>query len=142
MEKIDFKDLPDTTTPFTASIFNEMQDNIETAINTNDIYSTDEIVIGKWLGKPLYRKVYDVGTLPDSTTKLINSGLSNINIVKIYGTATEEIGTYIPLPYVTLTDIYQISLVYNSSNQISITTGTNRSQFTGFVVLEYTKTTD
>ena len=33
MEKIEFKDLPDTTTPFTADIFNEMQDNIENAIN-------------------------------------------------------------------------------------------------------------
>ena len=33
MQKIEFKDLPDTTTPFTASLFNEMQDNIEDAIN-------------------------------------------------------------------------------------------------------------
>lgn len=33
MEKIPFKDLPDTSTPFNANTFNTMQDNIEEAIN-------------------------------------------------------------------------------------------------------------
>ena len=34
MEKIPFKDLPDTSTPFNANTFNTMQDNIEEAINS------------------------------------------------------------------------------------------------------------
>lgn len=42
MEKIEFKDLPDTTTPFTASLFNELQDNIENAIDEIIDEGTDE----------------------------------------------------------------------------------------------------
>jgi len=33
MEKIEFKDLPDTSTPLTAEIFNTLQDNVENAID-------------------------------------------------------------------------------------------------------------
>jgi hypothetical protein len=29
MEKIDFKNLPNTSTPFTAEIFNQLQTNVE-----------------------------------------------------------------------------------------------------------------
>lgn len=34
MQKINFKNLPDTSTPLNASTLNQMQDNIESAINT------------------------------------------------------------------------------------------------------------
>lgn len=34
MEKIPFKDLPDTSTPYNAATFNTMQNNIEEAINS------------------------------------------------------------------------------------------------------------
>lgn len=86
MQKINFQDLPNTTTPVDADNLNDLQDNVENAIdeNTNnigdittlkttnktnivnainelkdgEIYSTSEINTGKiWIdGKPIYRK--------------------------------------------------------------------------------------
>jgi len=146
MQKIEFKDLPDTTTPFTASLFNEMQDNIEEAINLTNTYSTDEIVIGTWLGKPLYRKVYSAGTLPNATTKNIPSGLipSDVFIVKMEGIAKVETrNVYIPLPFVTTAELNCISLTFQADGNIRIQTGVDRTEFNkSYVVLEYTKTTD
>jgi len=88
MIKINFQDLPNRTTPIRATNLNQMQDNIEEAIeeveanipntknahtssttdtyNCNYInkltdYSTDETIVGKWIdGKNLYRKVMTV----------------------------------------------------------------------------------
>lgn len=37
MEKIPFKDLPDTSTPYNAETFNLLQDNVENAINDKNI---------------------------------------------------------------------------------------------------------
>ena len=37
MEKYIFKDFPDKTTPFSANVFNEIQDNIETEINNSGV---------------------------------------------------------------------------------------------------------
>ena len=57
-------------------------------IQKSNIYSTDEIEIGKWIdNKPIYRKVIDLGVLPDTTVKAVSSGLipTNITITKFYG---------------------------------------------------------
>ena len=36
-------------------------------VNSKLVYSTSEQVVGKFLNKPLYRKVISTGNLPDST---------------------------------------------------------------------------
>jgi len=43
MVKIEFKDLPDTTTPLSANNLNTMQDNIETAIDNVEIELDDAV---------------------------------------------------------------------------------------------------
>lgn len=104
MQKINFQDLPSTSTPLNASTLNQMQDNIESAIEdvesviptiensldsdstTNgasvhatkllNTYSTNELKIGKWIdSRPIYRKVVNFGALPNATTKKITTGL-------------------------------------------------------------------
>ena len=48
----------------------------------NQIYSTDEQVIGKWIdGKPVYRKVVTLSTAKyiDGTSPSISHGISNID---------------------------------------------------------------
>lgn len=65
MNKIDFQNLPSTETPINAENLNQMQTNIEEAVNesSKEKYSTDEQVIGTWInGKPLYRKVIETTT--------------------------------------------------------------------------------
>lgn len=109
-----------------------------------DIYSTTEIVIGKWIdNKPLYRKVVDVGTLPNATTKEINSGLSNVFITQLHGIMYNS-ASCITLPDVNPSGVtYSVRLYYSySNNKISLTTGADRSTYNGYVILEYTKTTD
>ena len=78
MQKINFQDLPNTTTPITATNLNTVQTNVENAmkniytssttdtyscdyINDRNTYSTSEINTGKtWIdGKPIYRKVFN-----------------------------------------------------------------------------------
>ena len=40
----------------------EKASNNTQTIEENSTYSTSEVVIGKWLNKPLYRKVIDIGS--------------------------------------------------------------------------------
>lgn len=45
-------------------------------------YSTTEQVIGTWIdGKPLYRKVIQLTTLPNNTTKTFAHSISNLEFV-------------------------------------------------------------
>lgn len=112
-------------------------------LDNRDVYSTEETVIGTWLGKPLYRKVIDVGALPDDTTKLVAHNITNIDyIVRFYGTAMGSNNHTLPLPHVNpKTPNYGILLQVSRTN-VEIETGHARSDYSGYVTIEYTKTTD
>lgn len=116
MQKINFQDLPSTSTPLNASTLNQMQDNIESAIEdvesviptiensldsdstTNgtsvhatkllNTYSTNELKIGTWIdGKPIYRKVIQFTTATTETDLTIDVSSLNIDrLVKLDGT--------------------------------------------------------
>lgn len=105
-------------------------------------YSTSEQVIGTWIdGKPIYRKVVNFGTLPNATTKEVSSGLTNVDtIVSLRGIAQSSSGAF-PMPIVlNSTFANQTTLYYNKSNNtIQIIAGSNRSSYTGYIILEYTK---
>ena len=115
--------------------------------NADNMYSTDEMIVGKWIdGKPLYRKTIDCGALPNATTKLIAHNIENIGeIVKISGTATNpSAGRTLPLPHVTLTTSStssHVKLVVTSTD-IQIDASINLTIYTkSYVTIEYTKTT-
>lgn len=104
---------------------------------TTDTYSSNEIKTNKiWIdGKPIYRKVINMGNLNNSTGKTVNHGVSNMDkTVGIMGIADNG-STYI-LGAGFNDELYwtKTALIWN--------TKTNRSAFTAYVVLEYTKTTD
>lgn len=105
-------------------------------------YSTEETVIGTFLGKPLYRIIRSIGSLPNNTTKSYVLGVSNIDkVIDIRATSTN--GTsYISLPSTQLTLANGISISIDKS-YIYIATGVDRSKYTEtYVTIEYTKTTD
>ena len=118
-------------------------------VNTllSDIYSTNELKTNKvWIdGKPIYRKVIDFGALPNAESKKVNHGISNLeSVVNYCGYATDGTNT-IPLPYTYPNSnyiSYYVSLGTVTSTQVEIVTGTNRSDYSGYIILEYTKTTD
>lgn len=99
-------------------------------------YSTNEVKLNeKWIdGKPIYRKVVNMGNLLNNNTKSVKHGLSNFVIRTINGAATNGsvcigISGFNDEVYISKTDV-----IWN--------TKANRSSFTAYVVLEYTKTTD
>ena len=108
-------------------------------------YSLDEqLTGGTWIdGKPIYRKTISCGALPNTTSKTVAHGITNIDwIVDIYGTAATDSGSFILLPHNDYVAQFDVSLNCNA-NSISIVTTQNQSVFTkSYITLEYTKTTD
>ena len=111
------------------------------------VYSTSETDTGKiWIdGKRIYRKVVNVGTLPNKTIKTTAHGITNADrFVDVRGIAyTSNANTHLPLPYVnsgsSMTDT--IGIYANSSNVAISSTNYDFSAYSGYAILEYTKTT-
>lgn len=118
-----------------------VKDGLENASKEN--YSTEEQIIGTWIdGKPLYRKVINVGTLPNSTSKAVAHGAANIDrIVYFKGSAYQSSGLTITLPFISTVGANMITMTVDKTN-ITTQAGINRTNFTAIVILEYTKTTD
>lgn len=108
--------------------------------NEQNSYSTSEINTGKkWIdGKPIYRKVIDLGALPNNTTKNIAHNIQDIEeIPELNVIARNNLGGRISLRYDGST-----SSVYATATNVVVTAAVDFSGFTGYAILEYTKTTD
>lgn len=108
-------------------------------------YSENETICGVWLDKPLYRKVIDIGYLPDNSYTTTNHNISNIlTITRVIGVAIRNSDKdTLPIPYVTFNANNNGGItIYANDTSITIGTTTDRSAYNGYIVLEYTKTTD
>lgn len=103
-------------------------------VDEKQTYSTNEIVIGTYLNKPLYRKVINMGNLLNNSGKNVAHNLSNFVIRTINGSATNG--------SITIGISGFNDEVYINKTNVIWNTKANRSSFTAYVVLEYTKTTD
>lgn len=117
--------------------------SITNSYKNNNIFSTNEIIVGKWVNnKPIYRKVIQLPAITSTNTDLsIQTGITNMeNIIKIEGMMQISMG-WLPINFHNKSnDYYSIITWINDSGVIQ-----QRSQFTssgGYAVLEYTKTTD
>lgn len=111
-------------------------------VNTNQInsstYSTDEIVIGTYLGKPLYRKVI-TGYLNDAP---FNHGIKNAVFHKVNGIYLTTAGLTFPIPSTRPNyQEYQIGM-WVSKTQVIFEKGNAVGNYYTEILLEYTKTTD
>ena len=109
-----------------------------------DIYSTTETKTNKvWIdGKPIYRKVINIGALPNTSSKDVNHNISNLDkIINYYGSAQTSGGSYLCLPYASTSSGTTVQLWANSTI-VRVITGTDRTDYSGYIILEYTKTTD
>ena len=118
---------------------NYVEGTIAECIARMGTYSTTETEIGTWNGQPLYRKIIEFGSLPNTTTKTVSSGLTNAVIHKIYGIGYLQSGATAPLPFIGGALSTMIVLSCDANMDIVITTGENRSSWTADIVLEYTK---
>ena len=108
-------------------------------------YSTSEQDTGcKWIdGKPIYKKTVDIGALPNAGSKTVAHGIANLGLViKAEGFASGSGGVRVTFPFASVAAVGdQIAMRFEPTN-IVILTGVNRSGFSGYVTLYYTKTTD
>lgn len=117
------------------------------ARNNYQKYSTQEQIIGEWInGKPLYQKTIEFGTLPNNTEKQVSAGVADLDMIYngygIYTNGTDTVNLLShPWPTEASIDVLAFKKVSNDWN-ISITTKSNRTGYTGYITLQYTKTTD
>ena len=119
---------------------NDVYEEFISKEDTLDKYSTAEQKIGTWIdGKTIYRKVINLGNLPNNTTKTVKTGINGFadTITSLKGMA---IGNYsFPLPFVA--DNWISMYAGNEATEIIINCVGNRSNFTGYAIIEYTKRT-
>ena len=100
-------------------------------------YSTNEVIIGKWLdNKDLYQKSFGV-TLPNNLTGSVNTNLTTESVKNIYGSYTDGIRVY-PINFHDQTTHNEINTFYENG-YIKFETNFDGSNYTGYVTLEYTK---
>lgn len=122
-----------------AAVANEIKDG--------ETYSTTEIKTNKtWIdGKPIYRKVVDYGTLPNSSSVTIAHNISNISFVTnataiIYDPNGTQ--TFRTLSWSSPSNLSYAIAFEISTTGVIITTGSDRTAYKAYVTIEYTKTTD
>lgn len=127
-------------------------DILSNSFETLAEYSTTEKVIGKWTdGKPLYRKVIPFDSVEMSTSATTNgnvvslpANVSNCRIVggEIHASGNTNYSYMLPTQYNTngqtwLFVSYQYGSLRGSSTESAV-----RQSASGYVIIEYTKTTD
>ena len=116
--------------------------NATITLNAGQNYSTSEVDTKvKWIdNKTIYRKTIDIGALPNATGKQVNHGISGLDtVVKMEGFAKDP-NAFTPLPFPgTSSNPAGFIQVGITSTAVSIGTGTDRSNATGYVTLYYTK---
>ena len=118
------------------------QSNAALGIGERMDFSTTEREVGTWIdGSTLYEKTINIGTLPNNTTLNVAHGITYDYVVDLKGTAinnnTKDI---LPLPYVGPVAEDGVRLVMSTTN-IIIKVGSNRSDYSGYVTVRYTKPT-
>ena len=105
-------------------------------------YSTTEQNTGRlWIdGKPIYRKEINLGTLTDTTPKSVPHGISNLDtVISLSGFATN--GTvFLPLPLARYNNFASQIGLYADKTNVVVEPGNDRTAFTCYVIIEYTKT--
>lgn len=129
------------STTYTYTAFKLYTDNEYNGLLNNQRYSTDEINTGKtWIdGKRIYRKVVTVASFSMGTQQIAHNILNFDRVVAIYGNAKNGT-TCLPMPYDYRTDnIDQNTNIYANSTYVVIRTNWDASSYSGYIILEYTK---
>lgn len=114
-------------------------------VDVGNKYSTNEIVIGNWLGKPIYRKVVPITELPGSSTPTVTvaHGINNLEYAITLRGFYLNGSTTLLLPFMSDYDVSaQITLSINDTDIVLMGGLNYQSSITGYVIVEYTKTTD
>ena len=89
----------------------------------------------RWQGKPVYTKLLNFGTMPNATNKTVDAGIQYIDSpISITVTAISDTWCFVlPSSYT------QETKVLFSKNIVEIETTVDRSNYTAYALLKYTK---
>lgn len=124
------------------SIFDYDGDTVPTGYEEVNSYSTSEVKTGDtWIdGKPIYRKVITIPSFKDVVIN-VNTGITNAETIFIKSGTWER--PDVPNKIYSLDNTYMGQYEFNRQNGIlNISTNNQYVTFSGYIVLEYTKTTD
>jgi hypothetical protein len=106
-------------------------------------YSTEEKIVGTWIdGKPIYQKTINFGALPNTTSKFVDHNISNLSQIIDSKTMVYTGTSWIALSYISPGNLASAIYCSVTPTQIKIETGADRSSWTAYVTVQYTKTTD
>jgi hypothetical protein len=146
----DWQNLPNTTTPVNRNNLKKIEDELETLdtekanVNNVKIYSTNERKIGTWMGKPAYGKVIITSEYiaPNSTINVAHN-ISNLGIAFKHDATIYYNGSSIPVPSHYEEQNNNLIVQEINSTNIKVTTyNESWGNYTLYIILEYTKTTD
>lgn len=105
-------------------------------------YSTVEQDTGTtWVdGKRIYKKTINFGSLPNATSKTVSTGISNMDyLVDFESTATNGT-TIFAIPSLRSNSTLNIGIWFSkASAEVTIETNNNRTDFSAYVTMYYTK---
>lgn len=136
--------LPTNTTYWEETSIADEIGRIDTELTANFDYTANETVIGDYFGYPLYRKYFDIGTLPNNTTKSVVvldrhiRDLVNLRIVA----RTSAGDSFITIPYLSSNSTFNIECdveCTGGETKVNITTHNDRSGLVAFGIIEYLK---
>ena len=90
----------------------------------------------RYLGKPVYCKLVNFGALPNATRKVVNHNIPNVSsVISVYGSAQDQaigVGAFNA----------QVTGINADNTVVIIWTSSDLSNYSAYVALKYTKTTD
>lgn len=125
--------------------FAELNSKLSKKVDTTTVgVEIPESFTGQYLNSaPIYQKMINIGTLPNNTTKSINTGITDSNYIWIDAENSFAFsgGASYPIPYVDpkgVANSIGVRIAGNGTTVI-VSTGTNWSNYTGLVTVKYTK---
>ena len=90
----------------------------------------------RYLGKPVYCKLVNFGALPNATQKVVKHNIPNVSsVISVYGSAQDQaigVGAFGA----------QVTGINADNTNVAIWTSADLSNYSAYVAMKYTKTTD
>lgn len=110
---------------------------IDNKLKTN-VITGQEVATNEYEdGKQVFAKKINIGSLPNATRKTVQTGLSNVKVIKLHGIARDS-SIQIPLPFV-YTELPSCIGIMFVNGSLYINTGSDRTGLTGEITIYYTK---
>lgn len=129
-----------TTAQTVVGAINELKGDVD----ANFDYGLNEVVIGDYFGIPLYRKYFEIGNLPNNTTKTVEILDFNIRDVIDFRciAKTTNSQSFVTLPYVSTQSTFNILVDIEATGgktKVNVTTQMDRSGMVAFGIIDYLK---